>query len=88
MGGPSEAVGESVCRSRYQSASLWWPDDQAWCVATEVDFESTYIGGMRNCIEAVVKDSRLEALVIDPRQGVTWESDRINPNPLRFPQPE
>jgi hypothetical protein len=25
--------------------SLWWPDDHAWCVATEIDFEFTYVGG-------------------------------------------
>ncbi|MGH3948798.1 MAG: hypothetical protein ACRDSE_06725, partial [Pseudonocardiaceae bacterium] len=24
--------------------SLWWPDDQAWCVATEIDMACTYVG--------------------------------------------
>jgi hypothetical protein len=29
----------------YRSPNLWWPEDRAWCVATEIDFAWTYIGG-------------------------------------------
>jgi hypothetical protein len=25
--------------------NLWWPDDRAWCVATEIDNVATYVGG-------------------------------------------
>ena len=28
----------------HQSANLWWPADQAWCVAIEIDFVCTYVG--------------------------------------------
>ncbi|MGH8301512.1 MAG: hypothetical protein ACRET5_08615, partial [Steroidobacteraceae bacterium] len=28
-----------------QSPNLFWPDDRAWCVATEIDFDSTLVGG-------------------------------------------
>lgn len=43
---------ESWCREQrpefralfYRSPSLWWPDDRSWCVATDVDLNSTYIG--------------------------------------------
>lgn len=45
-----------------QSANLWWPADQAWCVATEVDFAWTYVGGTRSCIDALLADSRFEAV--------------------------
>jgi hypothetical protein len=45
-----------------QFANLWWPADQAWCVATEVDFAWTYVGGSRACIDAVLADPRLEAV--------------------------
>lgn len=27
----------------FQSANIFWPDDRAWCVASEIDFRSTYI---------------------------------------------
>ncbi len=65
----------------YQSASIWWPDDRAWCVATEVDFDWTYVGGSAACIAAVVGHPKLEALPAQLSDGVTWVSDRINPTP-------
>ncbi len=46
----------------YRSASLWWPADHAWCVATEVDFRWTYVGGPRTCIDAVLADPRLDSV--------------------------
>jgi hypothetical protein len=47
--------------SAHQSANIWWPSDQAWCVATEIDFCWTYIGGTRSCVNAILTDGRLEA---------------------------
>lgn len=67
--------------AHYQSPSMWWPDDRAWCVATEVDFDWTYVGGSAACIAAVLGDPRLEALPAQLSDGVTWVSDRINPTP-------
>ena len=26
-----------------QSANLWWPEDRAWCVASEIDLPWTYV---------------------------------------------
>ncbi|HEV7992877.1 MAG TPA: hypothetical protein VGP25_13685 [Gemmatimonadaceae bacterium] len=46
----------------HQSANLWWPADHAWCVATEVDHAWTYVGGPHGCIDALLADSRLEAV--------------------------
>jgi hypothetical protein len=65
----------------YQSASIWWPEDRAWCVTTEVDFDWTYVGGSAECIAAVLADARLEALPARLSDGVTYDSDRINPTP-------
>jgi hypothetical protein len=45
-----------------QSASLWWPADHAWCVATEVDHAWTYVGGSRAVINAILADPRLESV--------------------------
>jgi hypothetical protein len=46
----------------HRSPNLWWPADHAWCVATEIDFAWTYVGGPRDCIAAVLADPRLEAI--------------------------
>ncbi len=60
-------------RWRYQSANLWWPDDRAWCVATEIDFKWTYVGGSFRCIEALLRDPLLEVLSTTPTQGNAME---------------
>lgn len=54
-----------------QSANLWWPDDRAWCVATEIDFMTTYIAGTAEAIAAIVARADLEA---DIDEGYTTRS--------------
>lgn len=61
-----------------RSASLFWPDDHAWCVATEVDFDSTLIGGTQELIAAILADERLEAWPIDPGADLSIGGDHIN----------
>jgi hypothetical protein len=53
----------------YQSPNLWWPEDRAWCVATEIDFSWTYVGGSRACIDELLKDQELEVLPTHPDEG-------------------
>lgn len=55
----------------FQSPAIWWPDDRAWCVATEIDMESTYVGGTDECVQALLEHSDLEVLPanIDARVG-------------------
>jgi hypothetical protein len=53
----------------YRSPNLWWPDDRAWCVATEIDFTWSYIGGSSACIEQILGDSELEAIPTNPEEG-------------------
>lgn len=81
--GPLTAALETVygMKSSYQSASLWWPDDRAWCVATEIDLDSTYVGGSKECIAAVLNSPDLEALRAHLSDGISYASDPINPTP-------
>jgi len=67
--GPVEAALSSFDALAYshRSASLWWPADQAWCVATEVDFAWTYVGGLRVYIDALLADPRLDAVETSAR---------------------
>lgn len=65
----------------WQSVNLWWPEDRAWCVATEIDFLSTYVGGSAAAVAAVLADDDLEALAAQPGDAVTEDSDRHNPPP-------
>jgi len=47
-----------------QSPSLFWPDDHAWCVSTEVDRDSTLVAGTPQLIDAITASPVLEALPI------------------------
>ena len=66
LAGPIESANESMSEHSEQSASVWWPDDHAWCVATEIDFDTTYIGCDERCCKEILSVSEIEALVIDP----------------------
>ncbi len=37
-----------------QTPNLWWPEDRAWFVATEIDLAWTYVGGREALIEQLV----------------------------------
>lgn len=44
-----------------QSPNLWWPDDRSWCVATEIDLTSTYLGGSAALVRDLLDDRRINA---------------------------
>jgi hypothetical protein len=54
-------AGVDMDEFEHQTPSLFWPDDHAWCVATEVDLDSTYLGGSDAMVQALLADSRFEA---------------------------
>jgi hypothetical protein len=64
-----------------RTANLWWACDHQWCVATDIDLMTTYIGGSAQCIKAVLDSNALEAMVVTSDQDVTWEADAVNPRP-------
>jgi hypothetical protein len=61
-----------------QSPNLFWPDDRAWCVATEIDLDSTYIGGPAALVDELLNDPRIEALPADLADPVSIDSDDVN----------
>jgi hypothetical protein len=58
--------------------NLLWPSDRAWFVASDTDFDSTYLGGTAALVEALVEQSRLEVWPVDATDHVTFDSDRMN----------
>lgn len=65
----------------YQSASMWWPDDRAWFVSTEIDLDSTYIGATVECIDALLAHPALEAMPAELGDAIDYAGDRVNPMP-------
>ena len=76
---PMSVAGDFGDWSWHQSPNLWWPDDRAWCVATEIDFWSTYIGCSDACRHELLAVPELEAYSIDPATGINFHSDLVNP---------
>ena len=61
-----------------QSPNLWWPEDRAWFVATEVDLSSTYVGGSRELVRALLQDQGLEAFPAALEDSLLLASDELN----------
>ena len=79
--GPLDAIDsflEPAFHAFARSPNIWWPEDRAWCVATEIDSFDTFIGGSEECIQQILACSDLEALpaMIDARND--FGGDTIN----------
>jgi len=61
-----------------QSPNLWWPDDHAWIVVTEIDYAWSYVGGSQDLIDSVVSDELLEAMPVRLDDSPFWTGDTVN----------
>lgn len=61
-----------------QTPNLVWPADRSWCMASEIDFDSTLVGGTAELIAAVVHSPGLEALEVRPSSDLSSEGDTVN----------
>lgn len=61
-----------------QSPNLFWPDDHAWCVASEIDLFCTLVAGSEALAQALVGDPLLEAWRVQPADPIAFDSDQIN----------
>ncbi len=61
-----------------QSPNLMWPSDRAWFVASEIDFDSTLLGGTRKLCQAVLDEPGLDAWPVEPHDSLAYDADKIN----------
>jgi hypothetical protein len=61
------------------SPNLIWPEDRAWFLAGEIDFDSTLVGGTQKMARQIFEDGRFEAFEVGPDDLLTWDADRVNP---------
>lgn len=74
-------VGDSISLDDtfvFQSPNLFWPSDRAWCVATEVDFDSTIVGGEASLAASLLASIDLECLPVTPVDSLAADADKIN----------
>jgi hypothetical protein len=58
--------------------SLAWPADRSWCLATEVDFDSTLVAAGDACAAALMADDTFEALPVRPEDRLDLHGDLLN----------
>ena len=61
-----------------QSPSWWWPEDRAWVVHSEVDYDSTLVAGSARLAVALLADPGIECLEVGPRTRLTAHADHVN----------
>ena len=71
----SQDPSESLHR---EAPNLIWPADRSWFVASEVDLDSTLVGGSVTLIDAVVDSPGLEAWRVEPTDSLADDGDSLN----------
>ena len=60
------------------SPSILWPDDHAWVLATEIDFDSTLVAGTTALVHELVRTPGLEVLPLRTDADLTWDGDALH----------
>lgn len=57
---------------------MLWPEDHAWVLATEIDWDATIVAGSRTLVADILGDPRFEAFEVDPDDDLSWAADTVN----------
>lgn len=57
---------------------LIWPADHAWATASEIDFDSTLVGGSDDFINELMGHPAIETVRVEETTDLTWDADNIN----------
>jgi hypothetical protein len=58
--------------------NLWWPQDAAWCVGSDIDLMTTYVGASRGCVEQLLALHLIEAMRVPEDQSISRSADTVN----------
>ena len=62
-----------------QTPNMWWPEDRAWFVATEIDFDSTLVACTRSCALGLLACD-LEVMEVSAETRLDIDGDTVNIN--------
>jgi hypothetical protein len=69
------------------SPNLFWPNDHAWCTASEINSDSTLLGGPTELIDAILQTATFDSWPVEPDDSLAAYADRINHSPQRSATP-
>jgi hypothetical protein len=72
---PPKAQCEQVLRD---VPNLIWPRDHSWFLISEVDFDSTLVGGDAKLIKTILESPQLEVWPVDEADSLAADGDKIN----------
>lgn len=75
---PCRSVCELIHPPVDVTPSLVWPEDRAWLVGSEIDFDSTLVAGSEECITALLSDYELEIVRVEPEGRLDIDGDVLN----------
>lgn len=58
--------------------NMWWPQDRAWFVETDIDEDTTCVAGSKQAIDAVLSHPALEALPVGEDDRIDTDGDVLN----------
>lgn len=61
-----------------RSPNFIWPSDRTWFLSTDIDLDSTLIGGSRGLIDELQTADDLEVLPVKPDESIASDADQIN----------
>jgi hypothetical protein len=61
-----------------QSPNIFWPPDHSWFVTSEIDFDSTLVGGSPDLTRAILAAPGLDAWPVGPDDSLAADADKIN----------
>jgi hypothetical protein len=73
--GPLDAATALAGAPWQQAPNVWWPDDHAWCVVSDIDLACTYVGGSGLLVDRLLADTRFEALAVHPTSPLAAGDD-------------
>jgi len=83
--GAVDAVGFQFFQRGSSTANVIWPNRRTWFVSTDIDLETTYVGGSAALIGELLEAQGLEAVEAHPDDPVApSEPFAHNDNPIRL----
>jgi hypothetical protein len=70
--------GDGMDQPPGSSPNIFWPHDRAWFVASEIDFDSTLVGGAERLIDEILASSAFDAWAVGPDDSLAYDADTLN----------
>jgi len=64
-----------------RAPNLMWPADDSWCMATEIDFDSTLVAGPRQLVDELLAAPGLESAEVALETSLEWQGETVNEMP-------